>query len=605
MNAPTSRDLIIWGHSHCQPPRNKRVVLWGRFADHGEHVSLPEMIHGSPDRWKAEYARWLRDAGSSYVLTPQARLFEQRHGGLSYWWMTLPTAFAFSRESVPYAVLRLMALVDFLKTEKPKKIVLESIPNPVREVLEGWGLASGVRVEIAESLSCLCPDASQGPKKRPFSTIRYLLSVLVRFSRRSVPPAGSGLAVFDYLTVTPDERIAYGSRFWGPLEPLLKKSLPTIWLHFYTPDTGKRTTLKAQKFDPQTSHHESRHFLLQNALTVRTWTRALVTLRSIRKIGRKAWPMASFIDSQRGIDLRPLVASRWEEDHRGTRAAVNALDVHLMASSVSRLTGAALYLMENQPWEVALLHAWKKQNRMPISGFVHSRAREWDFRYLLPLYGPIGSPPVWAPMPDQCLVGSSRESQIMQANGYSRHKICEVEALRFLATERPSPYSSSVTESVRVLVLGEYDDESSAQLAHVLRMSDSSGLHFAFRPHPSRKESNLALPTGASLSLEPSLSSALKHCDAVIAYSTSTAVHAAVQLGKPVIVIQDGAVLDGLDLPPSSVFRVPLGTPISPQTIADCIRISTVNASENASQHLDNELHRWGSWIEEVAKCRR
>jgi hypothetical protein len=91
----------------------------------------------------------------------------------------------------------------------------------------------------------------------------------------------------------------------------------------------------------------------------------------------------------------------------------------------------------------------------------------------------------------------------------------------------------------------------------------------------------------------------------VIAYSTSTAVHAAAQLGKPVIVIQDGAVLDGLDLLPTSVFRVPLGTPISPQTIKDCILSSTGNPGENAPQHLDDELHRWRSWIEQVANCRR
>ena len=74
------------------------------------------------------------------------------------------------------------------------------------------------------------------------------------------------------------------------------------------------------------------------------------------------------------------------------------------------------------------------------------------------------------------------------------------------------------------------------------------------------------------------------------------------QVGKPVIVIEDGAVLNGLDLRSPSIFRVSRGTPISPKTIAARIRAGIANADASRSQHLDSKLHRWRTWLEQTAR---
>ena len=75
----------VWGHSRCLPDVRRRVFIWDEFSEKELHISLPQIIHEDPNKWKTEYAQWLRDVGDSYVRTEYARKFEREHSGLTYW----------------------------------------------------------------------------------------------------------------------------------------------------------------------------------------------------------------------------------------------------------------------------------------------------------------------------------------------------------------------------------------------------------------------------------------------------------------------------------------------------------------------------------------
>ena len=587
-------DVIrVWGHTRCPPPDGADVVLWAQFASDGVQSSLPDIVHSNSTHWKSEYARWMRDVGTSYLCTLPAKEFSRRHSGLSYWWMTLPTEFTFTRSSVAYTVMRLMALCDLLDERQPGQVILTGLPDSVEEVLQQWGRHRGVVVDTDLSGNCECASRTNQETPKSFAGLRYILSSLKHYGLRRRGPAGTGLVVIDYLTETPSNEKFYASRFWGPLVPVLEDSGPVTWLHHGTRDSSSTRTSTRRNYARGISREGSRHLLIQDALTPRVLIRALASFHAIRKIGVQAWSHVSFADQLRRIDLRPLIKDAWNEDHLGTRAGMNALDLHLMDSAVSRVDGPALYLMENQPWEIALLHAWKNSRQAPISGFVHSIARDWDLRLMLPRYAPVGAQQLRPPLPSLCLVGSASEASTLSANGYGPECVVEVEAVRFLRDESWDEPHRERRIGPRVLVLGEYDKESNAVLAEFLKASDLAPLEVVFRPHPSCAPDELGLPDYVAISKRPGLQSDLAACDAVIASTTSSAVKAVAKLRIPIVLVRDGSLLDGSDIDNAAHIRV------SPATVANSSLLEDAEAMlkhmnvEHADQHFDHNLDRW------------
>ena len=588
--------VLVWGRGVSAPPGNHRVVLWENSPEEEQHVSLPQIIHSNPAYWQSEYARWLRDVGSTYVDTPEARKFEAKHGGLSYWWMSLPTHFTFTRQSVPYAVLRLMALCDVLHEAKPARVVMAGLPSAVEAVLKRWGEDRGVAVEAIDDHASSLPTSTESDKANRLAGLKYVLSSLRHHGLHFRKPHGDGLVVVDYLTDLQGDRDGYTSRFWGPLISLLETSISTLWLHQAVRSSSPLTSRNMRKLTRSLSASSERHFLMQDALSPKTLARALLTLYRIWILGKSAWLQVSFRDHDRGIDLRPVVQNSWFEDHQGTTAGMNALNIQLIYSAVARTDGPALYLMENQPWEMALLNAWQHKEK-PIHGFVHSLVREWDLRFLVPNYGPVGTRRVKPPTPDKCLVGSRTEAQILSLNGYLGKDVVEVEALRFLGTEFELEVPLVTNEPARVLVLGEYDLQTHNNVLSLIMKSDLPDVQVVLRPHPSRSVARETLPEVIELSSETSLIQDLSRCDLVIATTTSTAIQAVVTSRKPMILIRDRSVLDGTNIDVASYFPLSSQARISRALIDKALTVGTVTEYGKGDQHLDAELGRWKNWI--------
>jgi len=242
------------------------------------------------------------------------------------------------------------------------------------------------------------------------------------------------------------------------------------------------------------------------------------------------------------------------------------------------------------------LNAWQHKEK-PIHGFVHSLVREWDLRFLVPNYGPVGTRRVKPPTPDKCLVGSRTEAQILSLNGYLGKDVVEVEALRFLGTEFELEVPLVTNEPARVLVLGEYDLQTHNNVLSLIMKSDLPDVQVVLRPHPSRSVARETLPEVIELSSETSLIQDLSRCDLVIATTTSTAIQAVVTSRKPMILIRDRSVLDGTNIDVASYFPLSSQARISRALIDKALTVGTVTEYGKGDQHLDAELGRWKNWI--------
>ena len=76
--------------------------------------------------------------------------------------------------------------------------------------------------------------------------------------------------------------------------------------------------------------------------------------------GKKFAP--SFVDQNTGIDFWSLFKREWLNSYRGYEALVNCLRFNRLESLISTMPHQKLgvYLIENQPWEMAMIHLWRK-----------------------------------------------------------------------------------------------------------------------------------------------------------------------------------------------------------------------------------------------------
>lgn len=595
MTSLSRSKVTVWGQTNCAPPPRVDVVLWSRFADRDEQVSLPSVIHADRSGWKAQYTDWLRQVGQSYSRTQQARDFEDNHAGLSYWWMTLPTQFTFTRDSPAYGVMRLMALIDTLIQKQPDVVVLHGMPPDAVACVEPWCIERGIVVDVPEAVSCVHPSPGSGAFRARAVARRHLMMTYARYGHATGPRSQDGPVVVDYFDNVKPGGDRYDSQYWGSLADLLDGDGSTQWRHIDFRSAALPTSASARALARRLTTG-SRHSLVQDAMSLRLLLRSLKTLRSIESIGRDAWSAVSFVEPSRDIDFRPLVADVWRDCHSGPKAAVNALDIHLMDALASTTHGPALYLMENQPWEMALLHSWRRHQQAPIAGFVHALARDWDLRYALPSCGPVGG--AMPPMPDQCLVGSSHEAAVLTEDGYTANTIVEVEAVRFLGAQSTPRQPTTSAGSLRLLALGEYDEHSNELLLQALHGADLDGLSLIYRPHPSSRFAPAALPIGFTMSSQPTVAEALAEADAVVGMGTSTAVLSAVQSALPVIMILDPTVLDGSVVDPSAVLQVPASIRLDSHLVERARQLAE-RVTTQRLQHLDEGLPRWRAWLGE------
>jgi surface carbohydrate biosynthesis protein (TIGR04326 family) len=608
---PQADSLLIWSEHKCDPPSGPFIVLWDRFsdADSGWH-SLPSMIHAERVEWKCRYAEWLRSVGSSYIRTEQSKAFAKRNGGLEYWWMTFPTEFTFTPSCMAYRVMRTMAVIDVIERSGFRRVSASGLPTPVGVAIGSWCASRGI--DFSEEVTeCGCAiGGTEEPSSRPrggtSAAFKHLFTAYWRHRGRRGGSKAASLNVVDYFdNLLPGcfEDALFDSQYWGPLPGLLARDGPAVsWRHIDVRSSALPTISAAQRLvDKLNSAGTDGHSLIQDQMSLSTVISATRNLRLIGGIGRDAWESIEFRDGKRDLDLRPLACDAWNEHHFGVTAAANALWVSLFDEMFIGDTGPLVYLMENQPWEVAMLHAKRTHGGSQTIGFVHSFVREWDLRFALPLFAPRGPNPVSPPAPSLCLVGSEREVAILLEDGVVAESILEVEALRFLSEEEVRPLSER-RERVRILALGEYDVETDRILLQfVSRSLADLDAEVAYRPHPSRSIDMGSLSTGVSLSAHPSLAQALSDCDVVVAMNTSTAVLAARSADRPIVMVRDGRILEGTPLPASCVSALMSpGGHLDPGAL-DLAARSRAVSEPNLRQYRDPSLPRWRSLLDSLA----
>ena len=555
-----SDPFLIWDKPEKPNHFAGRVVLVNEHNEEKNYLSLPEYLELNAEKLRSKYLQFISDVGNSKI---EGRTISQHldiGDGLSYWWMTTLAEKSPFKSSNIYQSLLMLALEEMLMEFRPSRVVVSSNKSEYREIMRG----------ICSRLNIPCSEESQGEIKGAISLIKMpifvlgVASILKRFAiyfrgsftkKNEWYGKGQNVSIFSYLTHLSashcNEGIHY-SFMWTELPKLLVNNGWSInWIHHFVPTVRKEKLSEGLKlldsFNVVAQGNEQHEFLdshlsiLVLLKTFRSWFSLRKKVRSLKNIPKL------FQVKDSGINLWPLFKDEWASSTSGQTAAINCLWVALFDAVLRNAPRQklGLYLHENQPWEYALLAAWKKNKHGKIVSVQHATAPFWHLYYFNDSSVYLKQKCNSMPIPDLWSVNGTAAYNSFVSSGYPTDKLITLEALRYLdvdghkRTKLTSRMGSNVApNTIKVLALGDLLPGENSLLLALKSCVDvlPQSYQFTFKPHPADTIDHCKrLELDIEQTIEP-LNHILENFDVVVcSHATSASLDSYLAGVKPII----------------------------------------------------------------------
>ncbi len=458
------------------------VVHWSSMDVPAGHVSLPALVEENGLALKDEYTRWLYELGDLTLGTSKSvRATLAIDDGLSFWWLTTIAEKSPFKSGAMYRVFKLRMLERVYASTNATGIFLRSDDRELRAVLKRWCADSSVpfgharesstdddgpivsRVRITPWRQRL-PLAVQGA-----AVVGRLLVTRLRLlgARREMATAKQQATVVSYVPHFDDEAARDGkfrSRFWESVHSVLDSAPGVInWIWIY--GSGAQASYgdmvaHRDRFDAAYGGRQ-RFFLFEDFINSKVVFRAIAL--HVR-MTVKSWALKArgirrhFVFAGSTLNFWPLLQGDWDRSFAGA-AAMHASIWH---ATLTEIAGSlppqrwCLFLWENQPWERALVHAWRRVQHTPLIGAQHGAVAPLDLRY-------FDDPRAYTtqdfpfPLPDTLAVNGAGPRDLVRSSGFPADRIRTVEALRYMHLSPQSQVPARPVDGERiVLVVGDY-----------------------------------------------------------------------------------------------------------------------------------------------------
>lgn len=609
--------ILVWDMPGTPPAGDWIAVCWRGNANSNdsETTYLSALVEQHAAFIRARYLAWIYELGETEIDGKSLVDHLELRPGLSFWWMTLLVEKSYAKSTRLYDIARLFALEKFSLENATRGIELATGDRELADVIHRWCENTGMHFQWRQP-----PRPSKAVSLRSASellphVLRAILS-LARYAWQRLLLGGSietmsssdpgGFVLVDDLAHLNRDALTHGpfaSHYWTGLAELLSRRGPGVhWLHMYAYHANAQSPKEAgrmiERFNQENSSQS--HAILDTALDVALFFRIFrdyvrlvwrgFRLRKIRSYFRVAGS---------GLDFWPLLNEDWSNSIRGSAAMWNCTAINLFERIFSKLPRQriGMYLLENQGWERALIHAWRASGHGRLIGIQHATIRYWDLRYFYDPRCYVGSVKNRLPMPDQVAINGPIALAAYREGGYPKGQLVETEALRYLYLEdlASSKLKDSRPDSVfRILVCGDILPQLNKQMLEWLESAAGnmpSNTRYIVKPHPGCPISVEDYPNiGMEITIR-SLGELLAESDVVFTSNITSAAVDAYCAGIPVIQVLDGnafnmSALRGLKC---SVF---VG---NPQELIAALRAARTQGCTQSRSYffVDRQLPRW------------
>lgn len=611
--------ITVWDSDTDPTPRSGPVYRWNGYEETDSVLSLLRYVEIHAVRLRNQYLAWIHELGESRL--DGKRLIEHLafEADLSYWWLTQLVEQSAGKSPSIIDAIRLLALEEIVLEQRPDTLLLVSAKPELREILSDLCRNLGVTFEWE-----LSPDdpPRRSLVRRIYNALPHAVQAMVRLARhlrarwalRETDKSGwfSGdraLFVGSYFIHLDEKSCSNGqfhSRHWEGLPKLLHESgYRTNWMQHYlqssvVPDTEVAKAW-VRRFNQQ-SGEQGFHAFLDAYLS---WRVVLRILRSWFRLNLICWRLRNirpaFTPRGSHFSLWPIMREEWQASLRGGLAITNLLWIALFDAALRDLPRQqrGLYLCENQGWERAFIHAWRKYGHGQLIGVAHSTVRFWDLRYFTDPRTIRSRDPYPLPQPDLIALNGKTAVDAYLNMDYPREGIVECEAVRYshlLALRSKAEARKAKGTCLRVLILGDYSAASTVKMMQLLESAAaqvSIPAAYTMKPHPNFVVKAESYPTLQLNVVFDPLGQILHDFD--IAYSsnaTSAAVDACIA-GLPVVVMLDASELNFSPLRGHPGIRFVARADELAEALQSGACGSVENVDHNELFFLDPELPRW------------
>lgn len=611
--------FVLWDSEDRPPATDGLVYHWNGHANSDGERSVYSYCEENAERLRGKYCGWIHDLGISSVNGIRIVDHFVLENDFSYWWMTLFVEQSPWKSPSINDAIRLFALEEILLTQKPSTLRLVSGNKSLHEILselcrnldihyewERPGVKSSSRLSLRAVYAAL-----------PFA-VRAIVG-LARYSwtRRPLHHApksgwfgGDHAVFFCAYFDNMDQRAADGglfrSNYWGGLPALLLRSgYQCNWLHLYFPcgavPTARAAVSRGQRFN-ELPAERGFHSFTDAYFSAGVFLRVLIGWLKLLSISWRLGELHhAFRPQGSHFSIWPLMREDWRSSMQGPVAIENLLWAELFDKALADVPRQkrGLYLCENQAWERAFIHAWRKHGHGQLIAVPHSARSFWDIRF----YRDPRALNTSLPQPDRIGVnGKAALAEFVRENQIPG-SIVECEALRYDYLSRLQPSNSSDNEprgSIRVLVLGEFTPQGTIKMLELLEAAApliSAPITYTMKPHPNFPVVAADYPALRLKVVSDPLADILHSFDVAYSSNMTSAALDAYLAGLPVVVMLDRTRLNFSPLRgrPGVHFVSTCGE--LAKSITDAHLNGTVKPDRTDYFFLDPDLPRWAALL--------
>lgn len=443
--------------------------VWDEFIAEKNVVSLAELVETKADDYRAAFLNWLDEFATTSIDNKTVYDHLRLKDGLPFWWMTsLGQRFNIFEQSTINDAIKSMAFVDYLNENNIKPLSLELTTNKayLNAFFRQWSAENNV------PLSTKGKTAHKPTFKSPFFYLFFIFRfVLYRlFLSKSKEVKEVEIALFDIFTHLKKGK-NFESNYWTKLVDLLReKRINVQWNHLYYKTENRFSFFNAlkrkntfNKYEPQGSLHT----LVEETFGLGAFIETIRRYIFIKRKGRKLLTKLhrAFLHKDKQINLAPFFVDHFKDSLCGQESLKSCFYSVLIQNAVNQTPtkSKGVYLQEFQPWEIALVHYWKKKRRNILIGMPHSTHRYWDLRYF---FGEKSFRYFTNDIfPDRIAVNGEYAFERCVENGYPQSILEKVEALRYLHHPKtPHVRKEKEKSSLNLLICCDYQLTTSKRL---------------------------------------------------------------------------------------------------------------------------------------------
>ncbi len=561
MNLAPPLNVLLWDSDEIPPSTNDYVVLWNSFSvpdSIHSSVSIPEYVEEHSDRLRSRFLGFVHDVGNSLSGAKTILEHLQIRPTFSFWWLTLFASKRWHPDSHITEAVKLIALEEVLAGLKYSKIFVQSENASLHSLVGQLAhkLPNQMATKSTLQFRIFKPKSIAKHILRASATLVRQIVVLRNVIPMTTKKVESDILVFDHLTRFDQEATSNGefvSQYWDSLQPLLKeRNQGVTWIHQFVKTSDQQSPEDAQTIlSSINSRSKQQHFLLECRPSLRVVKRTLRDYYKLLSVTLKTGQIAecfSLTDSK--LNLWPLFCDEWFDSLVGSTAVRHLLILSTSEEMLSETPHCktGIYLMENQPWEIALLQGWSAAGHGRIIGLVNAPIRFWDVRYFADrrsLSLKSADHIHFQPQPQEIFVNGPLSRSLLEDSGIDPDQISDVEPLMYQYLQNDT--SSMVVQGDDILVLGDFFTHLTKRIISVVVESQQlSGdrRNVLFKPHPLNRDPwGDELGDNFTLTNAP-LSELFTLCSIVIAPSASTGALEAYCANKLVISILEPSTLN-------------------------------------------------------------